>query len=802
MRNFSLTTVAAALLLGSAVANAVPLGAAFTYQGRLHDGGAPATGYYDLQFTLLDGPCPGGTAVGSPSTVTLAAAPVTNGLFTVSLDFGASVFDGNARWLQIQVKTNLAPSYATLSPCQELQPSPYAIYAGRAGSAASAATIPWSGLTGVAAGPGLTLTGSGFSLDTTYTDSRYDSRYWKLDGNGGTIAGPNFLGTSDNQPLVVKTAGAEAVRVAVGGNVGVGTAAPVNKLHVAGSAVFQGPDPWIDVRAYGAKGDGVTDDTVALLTALAAVPPSGAVVFAPPGTYLVSQELALRSGTTLRGAGTATVFKRAVGLYNVFVSEFVTNVTAEEFSIDMNGDSSGVGNDQGTGLKFGKCANLRIWDLRILDSTGLNVCCRQGILVRGGNHVWIERNLLTEGSRIKAGGVGDKLVVAENMLEDANDSAITIVQENPDADTINYIIRNNVVKRARLHAITIGDDGPALSDKTNRVFQNIIVDGNLLLGPLQLNNPFISVNLGTKTERLHIVNNILVNVGPRQPATSGILVKLEPAVGPDTTGPGADFLIANNSLDGAFDVAGIWIASTRSVRIINNQITYNGTNVPSHYGIWVGRGVTGGEVAEAVIQGNLVRGCHIGLAIEKTTKLQAIGNVFTDMVGTGILLSTAANTDQISAQLMGNIVSGTTKNFDAHGEGIWESGPGIFDTQYLFNDLRDNAGGPFFFDHMDPTPTRLGNRGTDEYIQRHSSGTNTWDPPNVSNAASTSTTLSVSGAALGDTVAVGFSEPLPAGALLTGAVTAANTVTVTLANLTGGDLNLNPGTVRADVWKH
>jgi hypothetical protein len=45
--------VGIALLLVSleSLLPAAPLGAAFTYQGRLTDGGSPATGIYDLRFT-------------------------------------------------------------------------------------------------------------------------------------------------------------------------------------------------------------------------------------------------------------------------------------------------------------------------------------------------------------------------------------------------------------------------------------------------------------------------------------------------------------------------------------------------------------------------------------------------------------------------------------------------------------------------------------------------------------------------------------------------------------------------------
>src|SRR5690349_17392321 len=77
-------------------------GTAFTYQGRLDDGGLPANGIYDLTFALFDSDL-AGIQVGN--TVTNTGVAVSNGLFVVMLDF-AGGFDGSARWLEIGVSTN------------------------------------------------------------------------------------------------------------------------------------------------------------------------------------------------------------------------------------------------------------------------------------------------------------------------------------------------------------------------------------------------------------------------------------------------------------------------------------------------------------------------------------------------------------------------------------------------------------------------------------------------------------------------------------------------------------------------
>ncbi|HXT13004.1 MAG TPA: hypothetical protein VN873_15690 [Candidatus Angelobacter sp.] len=126
----------------SAAAQALPIGTLFTYQGRLTSTSGPANGSYDLEFELYDS-ATNGTRIGALLTNT--AITVVNGLFTVPLDFGASVFTGEARWLQISVKTNDAPDFVSLAPRQLLTPAPYAI------DAATADVVPASHLSGVLA---------------------------------------------------------------------------------------------------------------------------------------------------------------------------------------------------------------------------------------------------------------------------------------------------------------------------------------------------------------------------------------------------------------------------------------------------------------------------------------------------------------------------------------------------------------------------------------------------------------------------------------------------------------------------
>jgi len=80
---------------------------------------------------------------------------VTNGLFTVQMDFGAGVWNGQINWLEIAVETNTGNSFSTLSPRQQITPTPYAIFATTSGNLSG--TLPlrncpqWLSLTAPAA---------------------------------------------------------------------------------------------------------------------------------------------------------------------------------------------------------------------------------------------------------------------------------------------------------------------------------------------------------------------------------------------------------------------------------------------------------------------------------------------------------------------------------------------------------------------------------------------------------------------------------------------------------------------------
>jgi len=117
------------------ISNPQAIATTFSFQGRLADGANPANGTYDMQFKLFDTPDVGG-GVQQGVTIINGNVPVSNGSFNVPLDFGAAVFDGSVRYLEIGVRIAGNPNpYTVLSPRQPIYTTPYAIRSTNANTA-------------------------------------------------------------------------------------------------------------------------------------------------------------------------------------------------------------------------------------------------------------------------------------------------------------------------------------------------------------------------------------------------------------------------------------------------------------------------------------------------------------------------------------------------------------------------------------------------------------------------------------------------------------------------------------------
>ncbi len=221
--------LAALALVGAASAQTT----AFTYQGRLTDGGSPANGSYEVRFTLHSA-ATGATQVGTP--VVVSPLEVTDGLFTAALDFGAA-FSGADRWLELAVRpAGSTAAHVTLAPRQRVTSAPYAV---RAQSAQTAASV--TGNVSATQVVGGTLNPS------VLADGSLAAGKLAADSVGAAQLATGAVGSAELGNGVV-TAGKFSSDVGVwgrtgswihytGGFVGIGTAAPASLLDVVGGDV-------------------------------------------------------------------------------------------------------------------------------------------------------------------------------------------------------------------------------------------------------------------------------------------------------------------------------------------------------------------------------------------------------------------------------------------------------------------------------------------------------------------------------------------------------------------------------------
>ncbi|MFG0316384.1 MAG: FG-GAP-like repeat-containing protein [Planctomycetota bacterium JB042] len=117
-------------LLASSASAQTPLDTSFKFQGELRLSNVVVNTNHDFIFDVF-GAAAGGASLGTnnrPNT------PVARGVFTVTLDFGAGVFDGDKRWVEIRVRdTSVGGAFTTLSPRVELNAAPNALFAARIG---------------------------------------------------------------------------------------------------------------------------------------------------------------------------------------------------------------------------------------------------------------------------------------------------------------------------------------------------------------------------------------------------------------------------------------------------------------------------------------------------------------------------------------------------------------------------------------------------------------------------------------------------------------------------------------------
>lgn len=127
--------------------------------------------------------------------------------------------------------------------------------------------------------------------------------------------------------------GTQLVTVKIGSTIAIGTpgSGTVTDSSVAdGSKLYNRINDWIDVKDFGAKGNGVTDDTISIQNALNTAASSQALVWMPAGTYAISS-ITIPTGVSLRGTGNGTIITNV----STFSSGNLINIANSAANVDL-----------------------------------------------------------------------------------------------------------------------------------------------------------------------------------------------------------------------------------------------------------------------------------------------------------------------------------------------------------------------------------------------------------------------------------------------------------------------------------
>ena len=327
-------------------------------------------------------------------------------------------------------------------------------------------------------------------------------------------------------------------RVALGG-AGVAAVAAlsdaVRGTGIAAGAPSHDGESLFNVKDFGGKGDGSTDDTPALQAAIdAAIAAGGGQVLIPTGQFRLTHAITLGDGVDLVGLGSTSVLKPG-------------------FPSPLN---RVIKNDWINGNK-----NLSLRNFK-LDRSGANV--QHGILLNGVDNLLID-GLEVSGTPSERSGCISVSGVGQNLrLISRNVRVVNCVF----ADTANFgmhlgyvdggLMANNTALNADREVFGVEPD-PGVSAT------NVVISGNTILGTTSVNGSstgliIITTTSGGTVDGVTVTGNVM-----RQPSPS------------DTSNPGISVLGAtsvtvtgNTVYD--MDGPGIMVSDTTGVLIAGNTV--------------------------------------------------------------------------------------------------------------------------------------------------------------------------------------------------------------------------------------
>jgi hypothetical protein len=383
--------------------------------------------------------------------------------------------------------------------------------------------------------------------------------------------------------------------------------------------------PVIDVRTYGARGDG-SDDTTAIQKALNA---SSSVYF-PRGNYRISSPILINSGQHLYGDGSQSKIYTTTNYINLISagspSASISNVIIERLKFQGNNTNNGTENS-GNGIILDHATDVTIKDCSFYNFGQVSLHGAGICLFRDCQRVTIDNNYITDGY---GGFLGSDIVIAYTSGD--------------------VFVTNNRCYSTNSQGI-FNDGGMGLG--------RVIISGNICKNHSRHG---IIAYYGAENYRdIIVTNNICIDNG-----WSGIYV-----LGSWPTKGGGTVLIKGNIIDSCSgkggDLNGGIVSDNRKPVLIEGNYIYNSgyTSRGNYRGPGVGIRLNNDN--GTVVIGNVIDKCGTGIyCYNNISRICILNNYIIDNSYAGIYTLAGDNIVVDSAEIMNNVV----KNVNVDGDGI------------------------------------------------------------------------------------------------------------------------------------
>jgi hypothetical protein len=413
----------------------------------------------------------------------------------------------------------------------------------------------------------------------------------------------------------------------------------------------------LSVKDFGAVGNGIADDSLAIQATIDALTVGGRVYF-PPGTYRISVSIVVPSNVHLFGAGDSSIIQtladfgdnpmiRNETLAPATTGARDTGIEVSHLKLDGNKANNSTGTEFAHCISFRAVAETKVHDVFCFEPKGDGIifdkasglstntsrssaynnfiegCARQGIAMTSGNNMIVMGNTILNGDKhgidleTGTGQNATDIVIANNVIVGNGDGAAQagIAVQKDQGTQENVVVIGNVIRDQTGSGIVY------------RTTDGLVITGNMIDNPSQ--NGISQVDNSTPAGRISITNNVV-----QAPGNVGIVynlslntvisdnlindagsngIQINSSVGSSVTGN----VIENSTGSGieATDIVRVAISNnmcrnstTSGIRFLNacidNVVNGNVCNVNGAYGIDEGAGTADYNI----ITDNNVRG--------------------------------------------------------------------------------------------------------------------------------------------------------------------------------------------------